>query len=323
MASCPNASRASSTGSGAAPGAFAIQRFGEASEQERSLPGFVQHYSQVSSGRFDGSIASLALPGFSILRERINVSVAQAFTAPQDRVVTFCLPSHAGGFQADGEVQAGGSLGVGRGWSRLGVSGENSDVILVVADMAAFAENARPEAGEVRVGPSAGSADALFDWLASLLAVYASGEATRSPGLDALIADLLSDRLGGLLASLGFASTGRAAADRPAHALHRTLHAWLEAHPREPATIAGLARALDASPAALRHASLTVLGTSLDRLLLARRLGLARRDIIAARRTRRRICDIALDWGFAHWGRFSGTYRDFFGETPSQTLRGP
>ncbi|KQT64047.1 MULTISPECIES: helix-turn-helix domain-containing protein [unclassified Aureimonas] len=303
-------------------GAFAMRRFEEASEQERSLPGFAQHYSQLSPGRFEGSISSLSLPGFSILRERINVSVVQAFTAPKDRVVSFCLPSHAGGFHSNGEGQVGGSLGVGHGWSRLGVSEENSDIIMVVADIAVFDEDARPEAGAVRTGPSTASADALFDWLASLLAVYASGEAARSPGLDLLIADLLRDRLGALSASLSGSSADRPRIDRRAHALHGEMQDWLATHPREPATVASLSRALGASSAELRRASLAVLGTALDALLLTRRLDLARRDIIEARRTSRRICDIALDWGFSHWGRFSGTYRDFFGETPSRTLRG-
>lgn len=303
-------------------GAYAMRRFDEASEQERSLPGFAQRYSQLSPGRFEGSISSLALPDFLILRERINVSVAQAFTAPQDCVFFFCLPSHAGGFHADGEDQVGGSLGVGRGWSRFGVSEENSDVILIVADMAIFDESARPKPGDVRTEPSALSADALFDWLASLLAVHASGEAVRSPGLDALTSDLLRDRLEGLLASLTVAPADRPRPDRRAHALHRAVQDWLGANAREPATISTLSRALGVPQAELRSACMAVLGTPLDALLLSRRLDAARRDIIEARRTRRRISDIALDWGFSHWGRFAGTYRDFFGETPSRTLRG-
>lgn len=188
--------------------------------------------------------------------------------------------------------------------------------------MAVLDEEALPEPGHVRTGPSAAAADALFDWLASLLVLYASGEAARSPGLDGLIADLLQDRLGALCASLPAAHANRSVADARAHALHRAMHDWLEARPREPATTAGLARALAVTPSELRRASLAVLGCPLDAFLLARRLGHARRDIIAARADRRLISDIALDWGFAHWGRFSGTYRNFFGETPSQTLRG-
>jgi len=32
------------------------------------------------------------------------------------------------------------------------------------------------------------------------------------------------------------------------------------------------------------------------------------------------VTDVALDWGFLHFGWFSQDYRRLFGETPSQTL---
>ena len=35
-----------------------------------------------------------------------------------------------------------------------------------------------------------------------------------------------------------------------------------------------------------------------------------------------KVTDVALRWGFSHLGRFSAAYRDRFGESPSQTLRG-
>ena len=34
-----------------------------------------------------------------------------------------------------------------------------------------------------------------------------------------------------------------------------------------------------------------------------------------------RVTDVALDWGFLHFGWFSQDYRRLFGETPSQTLK--
>ncbi|WP_162244759.1 helix-turn-helix domain-containing protein [Aureimonas sp. Leaf454] len=303
-------------------GPSATRRFDEASEQERSLPGFMRHSIQLSPGRFDGSISSLVLSGFSILRERINVAVAHIFMAPEASIVAVCQPSHPVGCWVDAGSRTGGTFGIGRGCSRIGIRAENSDVIMVVADRAAFSSANWRTAGDVQTRPSPVAADALFDWLASLLAVYANGEAERSPGHDALLADLLRDRLETLSASTSTAPADRAVFNRQAHALSGVMHEWLLSHPREPTTVTGLSRAIGASPAELRRASIAVLGTPLDALLLARRLGQARRDIIAARQDRRRISDIALDGGFLHWGRFSGAYRGLFGETPSQTLRG-
>lgn len=39
-----------------------------------------------------------------------------------------------------------------------------------------------------------------------------------------------------------------------------------------------------------------------------------------AERTRTRIIDVAMDWGFWHMGHFTNDYRVMFGETPSETL---
>ena len=50
------------------------------------------------------------------------------------------------------------------------------------------------------------------------------------------------------------------------------------------------------------------------------RLNAARQDLLEGARGRR-VTDVALDWGFVHFGWFSQDYRRLFGETPSQTLR--
>lgn len=299
---------------------FALRRYGEASEQESSLPGWEQRYSQLSPGRFEGSVACLRFPGVWVLRERMKLAVEQLFTAPEDQIVYFGVPGSAGAFEEDGQVFSSRTFGVGSGWSRLSVSQDDSDVIMAMVDRDVFDEASLPPLGTVRVGVATEGASGMPDWLQSLLALYASGEAERSPGMDALIPDLIRDRVGLLLAQVGPAEDRRRS-DRD-HAVQRRTYEWLEGNPREPATVTSLSRELCIPPAELRGACLAVLGRRLDALLLARRLGNARRDIIAARDEPRRISDIALDWGFTHWGRFSTTYRDFFGEKPSETLRG-
>ena len=46
------------------------------------------------------------------------------------------------------------------------------------------------------------------------------------------------------------------------------------------------------------------------------RLHGARREIRVGKSS---VTDVAMKWGFSHLGRFSGYYRDTFGELPSQT----
>ena len=43
------------------------------------------------------------------------------------------------------------------------------------------------------------------------------------------------------------------------------------------------------------------------------------RRILLSDRSYGNVSSIALDWGFAHLGRFAIEYRKLFGEAPSQT----
>ncbi|MFG2235834.1 helix-turn-helix domain-containing protein [Streptomyces sp. NPDC048723] len=48
------------------------------------------------------------------------------------------------------------------------------------------------------------------------------------------------------------------------------------------------------------------------------RLSLVRRDLVAVAEGRAldNVTDVALRWGFTHLARFSGYYREAYGETP-------
>jgi AraC family ethanolamine operon transcriptional activator len=69
----------------------------------------------------------------------------------------------------------------------------------------------------------------------------------------------------------------------------------------------------------LHNAVLAVHGMSLQRLLVLNRLWAVRAALMRAGRDDL-VKTIAFDHGFWHLGRFSKTYRAFFGETPSDTL---
>jgi AraC family ethanolamine operon transcriptional activator len=52
------------------------------------------------------------------------------------------------------------------------------------------------------------------------------------------------------------------------------------------------------------------------------RLNAARRDLVRSRPGETSVTEVALRWGFDHFGRFSVDYRRLFGESPIATLRG-
>jgi AraC family ethanolamine operon transcriptional activator len=97
--------------------------------------------------------------------------------------------------------------------------------------------------------------------------------------------------------------------------------AFLNARVGEPVSIAQLSRATGVSERSLRNAFYDVRGMSPKRSAVRTRLVEVRRALSDAHGTRGSVTTIATDYGFFELGRFAGTYKAAFGETPSETLR--
>jgi transcriptional regulator GlxA family with amidase domain len=96
--------------------------------------------------------------------------------------------------------------------------------------------------------------------------------------------------------------------------------AWLRQNLSEPPTIPLLCAALGTSERWLHEAFREHLHTTPKAYLKVLRLHAVRRDLVGCA-LGRRVTDVALDYGFLHFGWFSQDYRRLFGETPRQTLR--
>ncbi len=108
-------------------------------------------------------------------------------------------------------------------------------------------------------------------------------------------------------------------AQSPSRTLARKAEAWLRQNLAEPPTIAALCGALRASERTLHGAFREHLGTTPKAYVKILRLNAARQDLLRGLQ-KTRVTDVALDWGFLHFGWFSQDYRRLFGEAPSQTL---
>jgi AraC family ethanolamine operon transcriptional activator len=95
--------------------------------------------------------------------------------------------------------------------------------------------------------------------------------------------------------------------------------AWLRQSLPDVPSIAVLCEALGVRARTLHEAFRDHLDTTPKAYLKALRLNAARRDLLrgGARTT---VTEVALDWGFGHFGWFSRDYRRLFGETPRETL---
>lgn len=86
---------------------------------------------------------------------------------------------------------------------------------------------------------------------------------------------------------------------------------------REDLNIGDLCEAVGASRRTLHLGFLDLYGTSPMKYLLSIRLAGVRRELIQCKRSDAGVTDIATAWGFSHLGRFSASYRQYFGTLPS------
>jgi len=82
-----------------------------------------------------------------------------------------------------------------------------------------------------------------------------------------------------------------------------------------------LCAAAKASERTLQYAFQNIMGMSPLTYLNRLRLHRARDELRKAKSDSTTVTDVALNWGFWHFGDFSRAYRNCFGETPSSTLK--
>jgi AraC-like DNA-binding protein len=98
---------------------------------------------------------------------------------------------------------------------------------------------------------------------------------------------------------------------------------FIEHHLAEPISLGDLADNAQMSPRSIQTGFREDLDTTPIAFIRDRRLDAVRRTLLAANPGEGvNVTQAATRWGFTHLGNFSIVYRQRFGETPSQTLRG-
>ncbi len=99
------------------------------------------------------------------------------------------------------------------------------------------------------------------------------------------------------------------------------LQEWIEAHLGDPVTLGSLCRVAGVGDRSLQMTFASLRGVSPMRYVNERRLAAARR-LLARAEADSDVTDVATAVGFTHLGRFATFYRQAYGESPSQTLKG-
>jgi AraC-like DNA-binding protein len=74
------------------------------------------------------------------------------------------------------------------------------------------------------------------------------------------------------------------------------------------------------TPVTLQNGFKTLTGFTLQKFFRILKLNLAHSELVASAKGEKTVSQIASRWGFTHLGRFSGYYKELFGESPSETL---
>jgi AraC-like DNA-binding protein len=102
----------------------------------------------------------------------------------------------------------------------------------------------------------------------------------------------------------------------------RVAIAAIEERPTELVTVTDIARATNLSVRALEDGFRRHVGTTPMAYVRGVRLARAHDDLVEAEPDATTAMAVAQRWGFTHYGRFAAQYRQRFGCSPSQTLRG-
>ncbi len=145
----------------------------------------------------------------------------------------------------------------------------------------------------------------------------ASDSARPSEALDALEQDLIA----GCLECIS-ASARHVAGNHESFSIVDRALKILNHNDRLNFRIDELCDVLGLSERTLLRAFHRIVGIGPKRYLMLRQLNLIRRALHDAAHDELHVTGVLTDWGVSELGRFSGQYKSFFGELPSETLRG-
>ena len=160
----------------------------------------------------------------------------------------------------------------------------------------------------------------LSGWLQQLQLVTSSPEllvcASENPGVARQLELLLLELLA--VGHEGTVSLARHGAPSPGFV--KRAEEFITEHRAERLQLEDISRAVGVAARTLRDGFQQFKGASPMQYLHAVRLERAQ-QVLRSTPTGVRIADVALDCGFTHLGRFSISYKERFGESPSETLR--
>jgi AraC family transcriptional regulator, ethanolamine operon transcriptional activator len=313
------------------PHLVSTQSIRDVSDYSRSLPGWRLEVVQFSSGAFNGETTHFHLDNIEVIRETSDQALMKRGTSWPGAMV-FSLP-----IRAEGDGWLGGRA-LQHKFSLL-TDGHNLpeiitprvlELVVVAFKREWFALRAQ-EAGYGQLVDHAFRDTTLallpsqlprlqrmFTTLFQELAarpLLLQKQASRIE-MESLIID-------NLLVALASAKERKPRHETPSKKIADRARTLVLERSSEPPGIGELALALGVSRRHLQNCFQEAYGVNAVRILRIIRLNRVRTDFQRAISLNKKISigDVAAEWGFWHWSRFSASYREMFGELPSETMR--
>ena len=308
----------------------------DADEHASNLTGWKQHYDQVTSGPFHGSLTELHLPKMQVFLEQTSQAVRQSCCVWPD-AFWFGVP---GGFNFAGEhsktnARINGSLG--KADTVMVRPGNCEFELLTPANYAIYGIVIKRDS----LMATASQMDCHIDWAqlerTELLNVTESSRLACKQTLAHLTLPNHADNEGPLtdsaacaeqammMALLSMLDVSRVDAVVSNSFVRRRrivaqAREYVLAYRDRNVTVPELCESLHVSRRTLQYCFEDVAGINPVQYLRIIRLNGARRELRELCPDSRTVRDVAADWGFWHFSQFSSDYRKLFGQSPSESL---
>ncbi|MGX5726131.1 helix-turn-helix domain-containing protein [Metapseudomonas otitidis] len=278
----------------------------EIDQQKLAIPGWVQEYTQMSSGAFRGRTVHAQMGGIEVFEEVMNLRVEQEFHTPPDSLVFSFDMNEETLYLLDEHTR--------NAW----VTPENYRELSVVIKQSSVAlKGSSFGVGDLILAPLRFAHCKLFTrWLSKQLA-----DAAKDPSplkLNGLSEQLLEDCC--FILEQGLEAGTRAPRTAHAKAVIQLVLQRINDCPHDSPNVLELARCAGITVRQLQQIFKEYAGLPPTLWLRNRRLNSARRDLLRASTHETTVSEIAMRWSFWHLGRFAETYFSMFGEHPSKTL---
>jgi AraC family transcriptional regulator, ethanolamine operon transcriptional activator len=305
-----------------------VVRFGDIDEQAAALQGWNQRYLQLSRGRFDGTVERLQLDGVGLFIEDLHQSVHQTGWVRDDAIGV--LLAVQGDARFCGRAASGDTLHVFSGRDGFEfLSPQRHAMIGIEMDRSLFEAHVEPAVGESAASDRARLLHAdpavigdlrrfLVDLFQSAGAIVEDRGRHGHAPLRKQVRTQLLDRIALAMAprdAVAADSQARATSGQSALVVRAT--EYVAHRLGDPPSVGEMCEALGVSRRTLQSAFQITWGMGPLAWLTTLRLNAVRRRLKSAGS----VTEAATEFGFWHFGHFSGDYQALFGECPSHTLR--